>query len=75
VVPDLGATNVVVSVWYVKLGEKVYPGDRVVELLLGNATFDIVSDCTGTLMEQNSWPADPVVSGQIVGQLSVNGDG
>jgi pyruvate/2-oxoglutarate dehydrogenase complex dihydrolipoamide acyltransferase (E2) component len=68
-VPDLGTPNMILSVWYVKPGESVYEGDRVVELLLGSATFDITAPCAGTLVEQCSGPAERLLAGQIIGYL------
>lgn len=69
VVPDLGWPNLVLSVWYVKPGESVFAGDRVVELLLGSATFEISAPSSGTLIEQFAWPDDHVTPGQVVGFL------
>ena len=69
VVPDLGWPSVVLSVWYVKPGEEVYAGDRVVELLLGSATFDIAAPCAGTLVEQRAGIADRLTVGQVIGQI------
>src|SRR5688572_24823816 len=69
IVPDLGQAMLILSVWYVKPGEAVYAGDRVVELLLGSATFDIAAPCTGTLSEQAARPDDPVTAGQVVGYV------
>ena len=75
VVPDLGMPNLVVSVWYVKPGESVYEGDRVVELLLGGATFEIAAPCTGTLAEQIARPDDRVTAGQVVGYITPQATG
>jgi pyruvate/2-oxoglutarate dehydrogenase complex dihydrolipoamide acyltransferase (E2) component len=69
IVPDLGWPNVVLSVWYVKPGEQVYAGDRLVELLLGSATFDITASCAGTLLEQGVGPAEHLTAGQVIGFL------
>ncbi len=69
VVPNLGTPELVVSVWYVKPGEAVYEGDRVVELLLGGATFEIAAPCSGTLTEQSARPDDCVTVGQVVGYI------
>ena len=74
VVPDLGTPNVEVSVWYVKPGERVYAGDRVVELLLGSATFDILAPCAGTLVEQNAVPAERLTAGQVIGHMESEPD-
>ncbi|MBI2805040.1 MAG: biotin attachment protein [Planctomycetes bacterium] len=69
VVPDLGTEQVVVSVWYVKPGEQVFRGDRLVELLLASATFDVTAPCAGILTEQYVAAEKPVRAGQIVGYL------
>jgi pyruvate/2-oxoglutarate dehydrogenase complex dihydrolipoamide acyltransferase (E2) component len=69
VAPDLGSVDVVVSVWYVKPGEAVFAGDRLVELLLGSATFDVAAPIAGTLIEQCVFPAERVTAGQVLGYL------
>jgi pyruvate/2-oxoglutarate dehydrogenase complex dihydrolipoamide acyltransferase (E2) component len=71
IVPDLGWPNIVVSVWYVKPGEQVFAGDRLVELLLGSATFDVPAPSAGTLVEPCVGPADRVSPGQVLGYLEV----
>ena len=67
VAPDLGSAAMVVSVWYVKPGETVFAGDRLVELLLGSATFDVPAPTSGTLIEQSVLPAERVAAGQVLG--------
>jgi pyruvate/2-oxoglutarate dehydrogenase complex dihydrolipoamide acyltransferase (E2) component len=74
VVPDLEAKRLVLSVWYVKPGEDVYPGDRIVELLLGSATFDVTSDDNGVFVEQCAWPNDELMPKQVLGYLEASGD-
>lgn len=69
VTPDLGVPSVVVSVWFVKPGEKVFAGDRVVELLLGSATFDVTATHAGTLLEHRAWPGDILTAGGILGYI------
>lgn len=69
VAPDLSSAGVVVSVWYVKPGETVFAGDRLVELLLGGATFDVPASASGTLLEQAVLPAEGVTAGQVLGYL------
>jgi pyruvate/2-oxoglutarate dehydrogenase complex dihydrolipoamide acyltransferase (E2) component len=73
-VPDLGATAIVLSVWYVKPGEAVYAGDRVVELLVGSATFDVTSEHAGTLAEQCALPDEPLVPRQVLGHLELTAE-
>jgi 2-oxoglutarate dehydrogenase E2 component (dihydrolipoamide succinyltransferase) len=74
VTPDLGCTNVVVSVWYVKPGETVYAGDRLVELLAGSATFDVSAEDNGKLAECSARPGDVLTPGQVLGKIDVTGD-
>jgi pyruvate/2-oxoglutarate dehydrogenase complex dihydrolipoamide acyltransferase (E2) component len=71
VVPDLGVADMVVSVWYVKPGEAVRAGDRVVELLLGAATFDVTATVSGTLSEHSVKAEERVKPGQVIGFLDV----
>ena len=70
VVPDVGASNAEISAWYVHVGERVYAGDRVVELLLGAATFDVPAPCNGTLIETLARLGDRVTDGQTVGYIN-----
>jgi pyruvate/2-oxoglutarate dehydrogenase complex dihydrolipoamide acyltransferase (E2) component len=67
VMPALGSASAVVSVWYVNPGERVYAGDRMVEVLVGAATFDVPSPATGVLAEKWAWPDDRLTPGQVLG--------
>jgi pyruvate/2-oxoglutarate dehydrogenase complex dihydrolipoamide acyltransferase (E2) component len=67
VMPNLGASTAVVSVWYVNPGERVYAGDRVVEVLVGAATVDVSSPATGVLAEKWAYPDDRLAPGQVLG--------
>lgn len=75
VVPDLGMPAMSLSVWYVKTGEVVHAGDRLVELLLASATFDVLAGSDGILDEQCAQPQDRVTPGQVVGFLETDGAG
>ena len=39
--PDLGVARAALSLWYVHPGDRVYEGDRVAEVLIPGATFDV----------------------------------
>lgn len=67
--PDLGSSRAVVSVWYVRPGEKVYEGDRVLEVRIPGATFDVPSPATGHLAERRALPNDPVALGTVLGTI------
>jgi pyruvate/2-oxoglutarate dehydrogenase complex dihydrolipoamide acyltransferase (E2) component len=54
VVPSLGFVTgmVSVAVWLVREGASVLAGDRVVQLVAGAATIDLVAPITGRLQRQ-----------------------
>jgi pyruvate/2-oxoglutarate dehydrogenase complex dihydrolipoamide acyltransferase (E2) component len=67
VLPDLGAEPVVLSVWYAEPGETVFEGDRLVEVLVEGATFDVASPTTGKLIEKYAYTKDCLLAGQVLG--------
>ena len=71
ILPDLGANAVRLSVWFIDPGDRVYEGDRVVEVLSNGATFDVSSPVTGRFIEKKAHPDDPLVPGQLLGIVEV----
>jgi pyruvate/2-oxoglutarate dehydrogenase complex dihydrolipoamide acyltransferase (E2) component len=67
VLPELGAAPVVLSLWFADLGDLVFEGDRLVEVLVGGATFDVPAPATGRLIEKVAFPDDPLRPGQVLG--------
>lgn len=67
--PDLGPAPAVLSLWYVRPGDRVYEGDRVAEVLIPGATFDVPAPATGRLTEQLARPTDPLTPGQVLGMI------
>lgn len=67
VMPDLGTSPVVLSVWYADVGDLLYEGDRLVEVLAAGAVFDIAAPTTGRLIEKRALPDDVVTPGQVLG--------
>jgi len=67
VLPELGVDAATLSVWFVNPGERVYAGDRIVEVLAGGATFDVSSPATGAFVEKLAQPDDPLFPGQKLG--------
>ncbi len=63
---DAGAAPVL-HLWFVAPGDQVYAGDRLVEVLLDSATFDVSSSATGRLLEKTARPGDSLITGQILG--------
>jgi pyruvate/2-oxoglutarate dehydrogenase complex dihydrolipoamide acyltransferase (E2) component len=69
VMPDVGVASAQVSAWYVHPGELVYAGDRVVELLMGAATFEVLAPCAGRFVEKAALLQDCVAVGQVLGYI------
>lgn len=74
VVPDVGYAAPLMSVWYGRTSERIFAGERIVELLLGAATFDVPAPCTGYLVEKTAWPPERVAVGQIIGYIEEEPD-
>ena len=67
--PDLGAERVRLSLWLAQVGDLVYEGDRVAEVLIPGATFDVPAPATGVLRDRLVLPRDPLVAGQVLGVI------
>lgn len=66
-VPELGAGPIHLSLWFADRGDFVYEGDRLVEILVAGATFDVAAPATGTLKEKWAHPDQRVDVGQTLG--------
>lgn len=82
VLPDLGTgpdEPITISHWYAARGEEVWEGDRLVEVLVGPATFDVSAPATGRLTEIRGREDDRVSPGTVLGLVAVaeteGGDG
>jgi pyruvate/2-oxoglutarate dehydrogenase complex dihydrolipoamide acyltransferase (E2) component len=62
------------SVWFAEPGDTVYEGDRLVEVLVGGATFDVAAPATGSLVERRAFPDDPLQPGQVLGIVESDED-
>jgi pyruvate/2-oxoglutarate dehydrogenase complex dihydrolipoamide acyltransferase (E2) component len=71
--PELGDRRAVLSLWYVRPGDRVFEGDRVAEVLLPGATFDVPAPATGILADRLALPNDPVSPGQVLGMIQEEG--
>lgn len=67
VLPELGACPIRLSVWFADLGDEVFEGDRLVEVVTAGATFDVGAPASGRLVERLAWPRDLLVPGQVLG--------
>ena len=55
--------------WCVPVGERVLEGDRVAEVLIPGATFDIAAPTSGVLKERYVQPNDLLAVGQVLGAI------
>jgi len=72
VVPDLGLSSnavITVSCWLVGAGDEVIEGDRLVELLSDEITFDVSSPASGTLRRIEIETDEPVLPGAVLGRV------
>ena len=67
ILPDVGASPVVLSTWFADPGDVVFEGDRLVEVLVGGATFDVSSPATGRLAVKQARRNERLVPGQVLG--------
>jgi pyruvate/2-oxoglutarate dehydrogenase complex dihydrolipoamide acyltransferase (E2) component len=73
ILPDLGTgpdVPIVVSHWFACRGEEVWEGDRLVEVLVGPATFDVPAPATGRLAEIRGREDDEVAPGAVLGLVA-----
>lgn len=78
ILPNLGTgpgQPIVVSHWYASRGDSIWEGDRLVEVLVGPATFDVPAPTTGRLAEIRGDEDDEVVPGSVLGLVAVLEDG
>jgi pyruvate/2-oxoglutarate dehydrogenase complex dihydrolipoamide acyltransferase (E2) component len=67
--PDLGSPRVVFSLWYVRVGDRVFAGDRVAEVRIPGATFDVAAPVNGVFVERLALPNDLLHVGVTLGTI------
>jgi pyruvate/2-oxoglutarate dehydrogenase complex dihydrolipoamide acyltransferase (E2) component len=78
ILPDLGTgpdEPITVSHWFAARGDTVWEGDRLVEVLVGPATFDVPAPRSGRLAEIRGEEDDRVVPGAVLGLVAGTDDG
>ena len=78
ILPDLGTgpdVPIIVSHWFASRGEDVWEGDRLVEVLVGPATFDVAAPVSGRLAEIRGREDDRVAPGAVLGLVAAAEDG
>jgi pyruvate/2-oxoglutarate dehydrogenase complex dihydrolipoamide acyltransferase (E2) component len=78
ILPDLGTgpdVPIVVSHWFAARGDRVWEGERLVEVLVGPATFDVASPASGRLAEIRGLEDERVEAGSVLGLVATTDDG
>lgn len=76
--PELGIAPeepILVSHWYARRGDEVWEGDRMVEVLVGAATFDVPAPASGRLARIRVPEDQRVRPGDVLAYLAVDGVG
>jgi len=77
ILPELGTgpdLPIIVSHWFAARGDMVWEGERLVEVLVGPATFDVPSPVTGRLTEIRGLEDDRVEVGSVLGLVAITDD-
>ncbi len=73
ILPDLGTgpdVPIVVSYWFAARGDQVFEGERLVEVLVGPATYDVSAPASGRLAEIRGREDDRVKVGSVLGLIA-----
>ena len=73
ILPDLGTgpdVPIVISHWFAARGDRVWEGERLVEVLVGPATFDVSAPVSGRLAEIQRFEDDRVAPGSVLGLVA-----
>jgi pyruvate/2-oxoglutarate dehydrogenase complex dihydrolipoamide acyltransferase (E2) component len=73
VLPDLGMGDTIVraSAWLAALGDRVVAGDRLLEVVAGEAAVDLPAPATGRLAQQLVAEDDRLEVGQLLGRIAI----
>lgn len=69
IMPDLGCPRPRLSVWYAAIGEMVYAGDRLIEILVDGATVDLVAPAAGLLTTRLADVDELLEVGQVLAEI------
>jgi pyruvate/2-oxoglutarate dehydrogenase complex dihydrolipoamide acyltransferase (E2) component len=73
-VPELGSPRATFSLWHVQVGDRVTEGDRVAEVLIPGAVFDVAAPVSGMLAERAVQPGDALAPGRQIGEIQEDGE-
>jgi pyruvate/2-oxoglutarate dehydrogenase complex dihydrolipoamide acyltransferase (E2) component len=63
---DLPGVRIAVSSWHVAAGQRVIEGDRLVEVLAGDAVVDLPAPASGVLVKRYAETDESLQTGQVL---------
>jgi len=64
--PDVGASDLRVSVWLIDMGDRAEQGERIVELLTPGMTFDVAMPVAGRITAIERAAGEQVQPGDVL---------
>lgn len=63
---DLPSATITATCWHAQVGQRVIEGDRLLEVLAGDAIVDLPAPASGRLIERTVQADDVLHAGQIL---------
>lgn len=70
---DLPGVAITASCWHAAVGQRVIEGDRLLEVLAGDAVVDLPAPASGKLVERNVQADDVLQTGQVLAVIDAEG--
>jgi pyruvate/2-oxoglutarate dehydrogenase complex dihydrolipoamide acyltransferase (E2) component len=67
---DLPGVPITACTWHANVGDRVIEGDRLLEVLAGDAIIDLPAPATGKLLERKVQPDDALATGQVLAVIA-----
>jgi pyruvate/2-oxoglutarate dehydrogenase complex dihydrolipoamide acyltransferase (E2) component len=71
---DLPGATITASCWHAQLGQRVIEGDRLLEVLAGDAIVDLPAPASGRLVERSVQADDVLQAGQVLAVIEADDD-
>ena len=69
---DLPGTAITATCWHAQIGQRVIEGDRLLEILAGDAIVDLPAPASGRLVERTVQTDDVLHAGQILALIEAD---
>ena len=69
---DLPGVAITASCWHAQVGQRVIEGDRLLEVLAGDAIVDLPAPTSGRLIERTVQADDVLQTGQVLAVIDAD---